>query len=88
MTREPVIDKARQELWEHKGRHYSIINLIIPPLEDNGTRAGGNFTTLMYEMYHPNIYELAELTHPHIDVLGQFKSPATARKYIKERTDV
>jgi hypothetical protein len=80
-------DAPRQELWEHEGKTYSIVDLIIPPLEANGERAGGKFIDLMYEMYHPYRYELARFNGERVVVLGRYISFSRARRAIKEPHD-
>lgn len=56
-------DPERQERWKHKGREYSIVDLVVEPLEANGKRGypGSKFSELMAENYGDYHYELAEL---------------------------
>lgn len=72
-------DPKRQERWEHKGREYSIVNLVMAPLEQDGSRAsdyeGSRFEERMAALHGAYRYELAELTQDgDVEVLGRFTS--------------
>ena len=77
-------DPLRQTLVEtDDGRLYSIVNLVIPPKEANGNRAGGKFMDMMYENYFPRIYELAEITKPPVRVMERFRTEREALTYLR-----
>lgn len=78
-------DEGVQERYRHKGRTYSIVNLTKPPLEANGSRAGGRFTELMEEHYHPFIYELADMTDGKIVIVDRYTSVENAKEEIIKR---
>lgn len=76
-------DELRQERYEHDGHTYSIVDLTIPPLEANGTRAEGRFTELMEAQYGAFKYELADTTDiDNIVILQRFSTIEAARTAI------
>ncbi len=80
-------DPKRQERWEHKGREYSIVNLVMAPLEQDGNRAsdyeGSRFEELMAAHHGDYRYELAETTQDSVEVLRRYTSFEDARDAIE-----
>lgn len=81
-------DEKAQERYKHKGRTYSVVNLTVPPLEADGSRAGKRFTELMTEHYAPFIYELADMTNGKIVIVGRYTDVEKAKDEILMRGSV
>lgn len=76
------IDPVKQKMYRYKGRVYSVVDLRIPPLEANGTRAGGRFIDIMHNSYYPYCFEIADMSAG-IVPLERVKSFEAARRWIK-----
>ena len=93
MKRLKVQDPIRQEMWEHNGKTYSIVDLVMAPLEQNGLRAtdvpGSRYAELMERHYGDHRYELALITYSdeRVGVIDRFTSFEEARKAIIEGND-
>lgn len=88
MKRLRAIDPVRQQMWEHEGKRYSIVDLCIPPEESDGHRYDIEKWNDLMSFYKPFNFELAELTENTkptfgVDVLGRYISYASARLAIK-----
>lgn len=78
------LDPPRQVRFETGGHIFSVVNMIIPPLEEDGTRTNGKYTDLMYAQYHPNIFEAMDQTTGKI--VGRYSSVDDAIRIITNRS--
>lgn len=87
MRRIKSSDPIRQQLWEHDGERYSIVDLTIAPLEANGHRAtdypNSKFTELMHRFHGVYHFELANVTDPEIEVIDRYTSFESAQEAIR-----
>lgn len=79
-------DPERQKLWNHKGRKYSVVNLVRAPLEANGHRASerlwSKFEEIMASSYGTQCYELYCFDTG--EVIGRYTSFDEAKEAIHD----
>lgn len=76
-------DPDYQTIVEHKGKMFSIVDLCVMPLEDNGKRFEPKHKDLL-ERYRPFNYELALIDGDVPEVLDRFTSVENAKIFIED----
>jgi len=88
MKRLESYDPPRQQMWEHDGRRYSIVDLTLLPRRKDMLAMGMSLESEKYlEFYRPYNFELAEITDGRVEVLERFASYEEAREFIKAAVD-
>jgi len=74
-----------QEIWEHEGETYSIVDLTSwPELMPSDENVVNNYVRLMKETYGAFPIEIARVTGDRVEVLDRFSTFEEAREAIED----